>query len=289
MSRVAITSRLHAAGVSLALLLVVALFAAACGSESEEPTAQPPSGAPPPPPPEPLPGTETTFTEPTFTETTDGGKEPDGNGASGELTLFEAVDEALASLATGSIAFNTPETLAKGESAEIELLLSPRQSVEQLKDQLAEVGDREGARVGISDEMEATLAGRGFEIEAITPERQVVISNDLTRWKWDVEPTKTGTLRLHLTLTAIVDVEGERRPRTLRTFERTFTIRVSWSERVVGFLGANWQWLWTAIFAPVLLWVVRKRRKQADSAEDSRSRAPSGRSRRPRRRGRDRG
>ncbi len=174
--------------------------------------------------------------------------------------MFERVDRVLATLPTGSVAFNAPETLIEGESAEIELLLSLQLSIERLKEQIAEAGEREGERVRITDEMEATLAGVGFEIEAITPQRQAVSLRDVTQWKWEVEPTRTGVLSLHVTLTGFIEVAGERRPRAIRTFERTLVVRVTWRARVTGFVSDNWQWLWTAVLVPLAVWVIRRRR-----------------------------
>jgi hypothetical protein len=233
-------------GVSLIVTTVLGVWAATLqvGDGGEGAPTPPPAAAPPP--------------------------GPDGNGAPEpptEKSLLEKVDERLASLPRGSVAFNTPSTLELGESAEVELLLSLRQSVERLKKQVAEVGEREGARVRVTEQMEATLTGVGFQIEAITPERQLLSSRDVTRWKWEVEPTRTGALRLHLTLTALIDVEGERQPRAIRTFERTLTIRVTWQDRVSGFVRGNWQWLWATLLplaaaAWGALRATRKRRRK---------------------------
>lgn len=213
---------------------------------------------------------------------------PDENGTTGttEKSLIEKVDERLASLPRGSVAFNTPSTLELGESAEVELLLSLQQSVERLKKQVAEVGEREGARVRVTEQMEATLTGVGFQIEAITPERQLLSSRDVTRWKWEVEPTRTGVLRLHLTLTALIDVEGERQPRAIRTFERTLTIRVTWQDRVSGFVRGNWQWLWVTIAAPLAAaaWgALRARKRRGKRAPGGKKRTRTERRRRSRR------
>jgi hypothetical protein len=188
--------------------------------------------------------------------------EPDNSPA----RLFNRVDSVLEQLPTASVAFSTPEKLDLREETEVELLLSLQHSVEQLKRRVAAVG-RGGAKVRISDEMEARLTGLGFEIEAVTSERQIVSRSRVTEWKWVVEPTRTGVLHLHLTLTALVTVNGERSARSIRTFERTLTIRVTWQDRVTGFLAGNWQWLWTAIAVPVALWVIRRRRRETLPAQ----------------------
>ena len=56
-------------------------------------------------------------------------------------------------------------------------------------------------------------------------------------------------------------VDGERRARTVQTFERTLVIDVPWTSRVSGFVDDNWQWLWSAILVPVGLWVLQRRRR----------------------------
>jgi hypothetical protein len=204
---------------------------------------------------------------------------------SGGGSLFERVDRVLATLPTASVAFNAPEKLTEGESAEIELLLSLQDSIDRLKEQISEVGEREGERVRITDEMEATLTGVDFKIEAVTPQRQAVSRRDVTRWKWEIEPTQTGVLRLHLTLTGFVEVAGERRARAIRTFEYTLVVRVTWRDKVASFVEDNWQWLWTAILAPVAFWAIRRRRSARDHRSGRRG-TPGARVARPSRRDR---
>jgi hypothetical protein len=177
--------------------------------------------------------------------------------------VFGHVDRLLDEQPLASVAFNTPNSLRLHESAEIELLLSLQESIEELEAQVAQVGEREGARVRITPEMEAELTGLDFEIEPITPQRQLVGQRDVTRWRWQVRPIKTGDLRLHLTLTAFVQVAGETRPRSIRTFDRTLIVNVTWTERVASFLEANWQWLWTAVLVPIALWGLQSYRRRS--------------------------
>ena len=54
---------------------------------------------------------------------------------------------------------------------------------------------------------------------------------NVTEWKWIIEPTKEGTQSLHLTLSALLDVQGRQMPRVIRTFERTIDVRSSVAER----------------------------------------------------------
>jgi hypothetical protein len=166
-----------------------------------------------------------------------------------------------------SVSFNAPTRLSLDESTVIQLLLSREASVHDLQEQLSEVGEREGARIEASDRMEARLTGLGFRIEAITPELQAVRRGRVTEWRWDVEPTETGRRRLHLTLSALVDVDGDETPFHVRTFDRTLDVEVTWTRQVTGFVSRNWQWLWSAILIPGLGWMWHSRRRSARAAD----------------------
>jgi hypothetical protein len=185
------------------------------------------------------------------------------------LDALDEIDGILKGLPLANIAFNAPLSLNLGDSAVIELVLSGRQPIRVLKRRVTAVGERVGARIRVADRMEARLSGLGFKIQAITPEIQAVSRQDETRWQWEIEATRAGRQRLHLTLTAIIDVRGSQSPRTIRTFEKKLEIRVSWSQRLSNFLGDNWQWLWTAILIPIGAWLLRRRGTASGSDRDS--------------------
>jgi hypothetical protein len=170
------------------------------------------------------------------------------------------IDRVIEALPRANVAFNAPSTLRLDEPAVIQLLLSGRRSIRQLKEQITALGRREGARIVATDLMEAHLVGSGFKIEAITPTVQPASGAGATEWKWEVEPTKAGTRRLYLTLSALLELEGKQSVYTVRTFERRLDVRVPLRERLSGFAGRNWQWLWTALLLPVGARMLRQRR-----------------------------
>jgi hypothetical protein len=185
----------------------------------------------------------------------------------GRPDASDAVAAAVAALPTAIVAFNVPETLGRGQTATIQLLLSPpAQTIGELEQRLTETGDRFGQRVRYSSRMQAVLQSQDFEVTAVdqSPDGVKLVPSDTdTEWLWQVTPKRTGRLRLFLTLYAIVDVAGTEGPVKVKTFRKRITIDVTLRERAEDFVRGNWQWLWTAILVPVGLWLARRRSKPA--------------------------
>jgi hypothetical protein len=198
----------------------------------------------------------TTVEETTTEETTTAPVGPD--------PLFEEIDRALAALAPASVVFASPKELRVGESAVIQMLLSLKKPVDELQAELTEIGETEGARVRVSSLVEARLTGSGFTIEALTSERQPVSPGSDAEWRWEIEGAEGGRHRLHLTVSALISVRGERTVRAIRTLDRTIDIHVTWGQRISGFIGGNWQWIWAAILVPLagVLWGAWRRRRR---------------------------
>lgn len=181
------------------------------------------------------------------------------------------VDDILKGLDWGQIAFNHPKAMELDDTIQIELLLSLTKTIEDLKRDIGAAGDKEGYPVRVSNRMEARLTGPGFQITATTPEQQAVSSLETAVWKWDVKAIKPGLQALHLTLSAILSINGHDAPSVIKTFDRQLEIRVSVADLVISFLKANWQWLWAAILVPVAgaAWTWWRRRKKAKKKKRS--------------------
>jgi len=238
----------------------------------------PPPPPPPPPKAAPPPSKEA--------EAKEGAKEKDKQKADQqkeaakpeeESSPLERVAEKLRGLVRSSIAFNTPEEMEVGKTETIELLLSTSSSAEELKQQLSEAGEKQGVEeIPTAERMQARLTGDpGFVIQATTPEEQAISSEETTKWNWDVTPTQAGEeQKLHLTLTALIEVAGETTPRAIDTYNRTILVKdvqKSWGQRVSEFIGNNWQWLWATILVPIALWAYRtyRGRKEAKQKSDA--------------------
>jgi len=177
---------------------------------------------------------------------------------------FAGVDSLLQQLETAHIAFNAPDTVGLGEVRPIQLLVSLSESVQALSRDITARGTITGDSVQVAPRMEARLTGSGFDIQAVTPEVQMITRQARTSWRWDISASESGTHQLHLTLSAILPVDGQPTHRTIRTFDHVITVYVSPGERIAAFLSNNWQWVMSAIFIPLFTWLIRswwKRRR----------------------------
>ncbi len=172
------------------------------------------------------------------------------------------IDQILKDMARGHIAFNVPDSVMHvGQASTIQLLLDLSKPIEELESMIRTSGVVESHQIKVSEIMEARLTGNGFQITAITPEEQPVSTIETTEWKWDIKAVEQGNQRLHLTLSAIIQIAGQKQKRSIQTFDREILIKVSFGKRVSNFIGKNWQWLWTALFIPVVSWLWKRKKR----------------------------
>jgi hypothetical protein len=171
-----------------------------------------------------------------------------------------AIDQLLEAMEFGNVAFNAPRSMNFQDTAVIQLVLGLATPTDELKQMIEAAGEKEGARIRVSDRMEARLTGPNFAITAITPEIQAVSRTDITEWKWEVKPIIDGHQRLHLTLSALLSVDGASTPRAIRTFDEIIEVEVAWHQRVGSFFAQNWQWLWAAVLIPVAGWLWKRKK-----------------------------
>jgi hypothetical protein len=186
-------------------------------------------------------------------------KSPDANTNSTNKILSQLRGDA-------NVAFTTPDSMKAEETKDIELLVSPSKSSEELLHNLSEPGKGGTGTTEYADRMEAQLVGGGFTITPASPEIQPVVPGRTTRWKWQIKPKEGGPQRLDLTLNAILN-DGKDKS-MLQTFHRDIRIDVSWRQRASTFIAGlkDVQWLWAAIILPVVGAIYgwwRKKRGQA--------------------------
>ena len=168
---------------------------------------------------------------------------------------YAAIDKIIARMPIGNIAFNAPETMSIEDTATIQLKLGLNTEISDLKRLIESEGAKEGFTIKVAERMEARLTGQNFAITAITPEVQAISRNEITSWSWEVKPKTKGKQNLHLTLTALVDVNGNSTPRTFRTLNKSVNVKVTQAQHLESFVGQNWQWLWATLLVPIAGWV----------------------------------
>jgi hypothetical protein len=172
---------------------------------------------------------------------------------------FEDVDAALARLVAGRVAFNSPERMSFEDSRTISLLASPDMDADTLSQDLRQrLGGNDPIQVEqlqVAPLMEAQLEGSAFSISALTPARQPVSRSSPTEWRWDVKANQTGRQTLHLTINAIVTIDGERFARSLRVLNRDIVVEITPLQQAGRFITGNWQWLAGTIVIPLMMWV----------------------------------
>ena len=150
-----------------------------------------------------------------------------------------------------NLAFTTPERMKLKEIVDIELVVDPSKSSEELIKALNEPGRAGTGSTEFADRMEATLVGSGFDIIAACPPIQLVEAGHTTRWKWQIKAKEGGSQRLDLTLNAVLN-DGKDRS-LVQTFHRDIHIDVTWKERAAGMVSTlkDVQWLWGFIVVPI--------------------------------------
>jgi hypothetical protein len=174
------------------------------------------------------------------------------------------LDRILENLEFGNIAFNVPRAINFADTAIIQLLLGLATPTDELKQMIEAAGEREDARIRVSDRMEARLSGTNFAINAVLPEEQRVARNEVTEWKWEVKPKSIGRQHLHLTLSALITVDGTSTKRAIQTFDREIEVEVTRGQQIGSFFKSNWQWLWAAILLPVGSWLWTRKKGSKD-------------------------
>ncbi len=184
-------------------------------------------------------------------------------GVTSTKNAFDVVDEQLKKMSFGNIAFNTPKTINIDSTKTIHLKLDLKKSIDELKNTMNSQEEKAGAQIKVSDQMEARLKGKNFDIEPLTPETQAISSNETTDWMWRVKPTAEGNQDLNLTLSAILDVNGKAIPRKVEVFVKVIEVKVTVSQKIQLFVEKNWQWLWATLVIPIAGWLWKKKKLAA--------------------------
>jgi hypothetical protein len=177
-------------------------------------------------------------------------------------TSTTAVDQILSQLVLGDVAFNAPEKINIEDTVSIRVALSPDQGAAAVSARIEEPGKRIAETLQVSNLMQARLTGEGFKIVAVTPEKQAV-SSGITEWLWDVTPLEEGKHQLTLSMDALITVNGEVVPKTLRTYRKPIEVEVTTAQVAGNLLSEHGKWAWSTLLLPLFAWFAKKRKDRA--------------------------
>lgn len=125
-------------------------------------------------------------------------------------------------LRTVPIAHETPEAARIGQPFDVTLSIDSTGAEEPTR-ALPGLGNIIEDVAQVSDDVQATLIGTAFDIEALSPEVQALSPLTPNTWRWKVTPKVAGTQDLVLEIFAL---EGGR-TLPVRTFRDTVTVEVT--------------------------------------------------------------
>jgi hypothetical protein len=150
------------------------------------------------------------------------------------------------------MAFSVPEIANIKDNITVQLLIDTIKNEKELTKELNSSVNATTSKVLISKILDAKIVATDFTITKITPERQAIAETVPTEWLWELSATKSGTHDVHLTITAIVDVEGVKAERHIKTFEKVVKIEITNKQIILEFISKYWQWMFTVFLLPMI-------------------------------------
>jgi len=184
---------------------------------------------------------------------------------------LQDIDNILQKAVMGHIAYNAPAAMQVEQTVDIQLLLSPSASPDDLKKQVVETGQVTAAEILVTPLMKAELISEDPQAFGIQPfqdkPEQVVLMDSPTQWRWSVTAKKSGNQVLTLTIFRQVQYNGQMYWRMLETYKNNIHITVNPIQPILHF---DWKWLagilLTAILIPALWRFIDQRNKKKEAA-----------------------
>lgn len=185
---------------------------------------------------------------------------------------------------TGNIVYDAPIEMNLDDTKTVDMILGPNKTVAELENQITEKEGKliQSEKIQWYGYMEADLQGTDFEITPLTPSKQLVSREDITKWSWTIKPKKPGKQTLNLTLYALIDENGSERPLVIRPFgPKVITVDVTFFQRLGIFLnaaGTHMGWILTLLISIIFpfavwlyKWIKKKKRKPAAARRTARN------------------
>jgi hypothetical protein len=205
---------------------------------------------------------------------------------------FEEIDSQFSKSLKGNIAFNKPQQMRRGETASVELILSPSVSESALATQVVQRGGFvtstaepnvliapngekvtvATSQIEITPRMKAVLKSQDSEAFTVTEmhdnAEQVVSSVETTAWRWSVTAKKEGRQTLELVIYQLVKYDGKDYWPEVETYKANILVEVT---AVDWLKSLDWKWFAGFIIAlvgsvlGVMKWLDERKKKAAEN------------------------
>jgi len=165
-------------------------------------------------------------------------------------------------ISLGNVVYKTPDTM--------QVLCESKVIVRIFKDRMdtSSVIEGMGSKVtmvpiNVSGKMEVKLVDPSpdsdptFNIKSVTKTEQNIMDDVWTEWEFTVIPLKPGIKELNLVITIIYD--GGKKE---QVWSDLIKVKSNVPMKVLGFWEKYWQWLFTTIILPVIVYFWKKRKRE---------------------------
>jgi len=128
-------------------------------------------------------------------------------------------------LPQGQILYNPPSEMMEQALERVEVKIS-QSLTEDLTEGLRGRGIPEVEKLLVGSSMKAILAGKDFEITALSETVQSVFSTGSTLWEWDIRPLEPGEKKLYLSIAVVFDTKYGNKAKSYPVMDRTITVKV---------------------------------------------------------------
>jgi hypothetical protein len=122
--------------------------------------------------------------------------------------------------------------------------------------------------IKVSPLLQVHLSGEPyFKVDSLNDLEQLV-DKDITEWSFVVVPQKAGKWPLHLSVTRVFRTpSGTEKLQDYPAKDEYVTVNVQpLGTTLTNFAANNWQWLWTAVVVPLVVFLWNHRRKRKENA-----------------------
>jgi len=163
------------------------------------------------------------------------------------------------SLRDANLVYNAPDSMRLRETVSIKIRLSPTVSIKQLQRELTEPGKKESAKIQVSQLVEAHVVGsEGLRVLPISgaDHPQVVDSQTVNEWQWEVKAIAGGKQQLHVIIDSLVFIEKQSVTKRVNSFDKYIDVDISLNDWLLEHVSGIWLLGLSLPFATALVAVI---------------------------------